>query len=98
MALDFHASKYLVYPNSRIKFHDPENEKSPVHQYLKACAKYGDCIFDEQYVDIKSFDLLTKRMQTDDELVVQGELYWGRDVRTLMKYFGFRTGLYKLMV
>ena len=98
VALDFHASKYLMYPNSKIKFHDPEDRESPVYQYLKACAEYGDCVFDEQYVDIKSYDHLLGRMQGDSELVVKGDTTWGRDVKTLVKYFGFRTGLYKLLV
>ena len=36
-------------------------------------------------------------MQWDDELVVKGDVEWGRDVKTLMKDVSFRTGLYKLI-
>ncbi len=98
VALDFHASKYLVYPNTKVKFHDPENATSPVHQYLKGCAKHSGYIFNEEYVDIKSYDHALKRLQRDDELLVKGEIKWGSDWKILLHYMAYRTGLYKLIV
>lgn len=98
VAIDFHAFKYILYPNSKLQFHDPENEESPVYAYLSACARLGGCVFDEGFVDIKSWDHDQRRPQRDDELIVKGDFEWGRDVKTLIKYFAFRTGLYKLMV
>jgi len=98
VALDYHATKYLLYPNSKIKFHDPDDKRSPVYQNLKKCAEHSGYMFDEKYVDIKSYDFKNKRLQRDDELVVKGDITWGRDLKTLIKYFVFRTGLYKLMV
>jgi hypothetical protein len=91
-------SSYSGYPNSGIAFHNPEDESTPVYHYLKACADQGGGVFDERFVDIKSYDHRIKRMQRDDELIVKGDVEWGRGVKTLMKYFAFRTGLYKLMV
>ena len=98
VALDYHSFKYLLYPNSRIPFHNPDDEETPVYQYLKACAEQGGGIFDEKFVEIQSYDHGLKRMQRDDELVVRGDIEWGRDVKTLLKYVGFRTGLYKFMI
>ena len=41
VALDYHSAKYLLYPNSKISFHDPDAPNSPTHQYLKACSDHG---------------------------------------------------------
>ena len=56
VALDYHSAKYILYPNSGIKYHSPDLEQSPVHQYLKACAKHNGGEFDESkkiYIKIK---------------------------------------------
>ncbi len=98
VALDFHSSKYLVYPNSKIKFHNPEDLNSPVYQYLKACAKYSGHVFDEEYVDIRSYDHTIKRKQKSDELMVKGDIEWGTEWKILLHYIAYRTGLYKLLV
>ena len=48
VALDYHVTKYLLYPNSNISIHNPDNEESPLNQYLVKCAEYGGGVFDEK--------------------------------------------------
>jgi len=56
VALDYHATKYVLYPNSKLAVHDPDNKNSSSRQYLTKCSeKYGG-IIDERYVEVKSFD------------------------------------------
>jgi len=86
VALDYHSTKYVLYPNSGISFHDPDSPGSPMYQYLKACADHGGGEFDERKVALKSYDFKTGRMQSDDELVVIGEKEWGRNPKAILKY------------
>jgi hypothetical protein len=90
VALDYHSSKYILYPNSKIRYHDPDDEQSPAHQYLKACSDHGGGIFDEGKVAVKSYDFNTAKLQKNNELVIIGRKEWGWDVKTLMKYFYLR--------
>jgi hypothetical protein len=90
VALDYHSSKYVLYPNSRLSIHNPDDETSPVHQYLKKCAEVSGCIFDESSVEVKSYDFRKKALQSDDELVVTGEKTWGYNVKAIMKYLVLR--------
>jgi hypothetical protein len=90
VALDYHAAKYVLYPNSEMWLHDPDNPASPLHQYLMKCAEHGGGEIDESKVDVKSWDFDTGKFQENDELVVTGEKEWGWDVKTLMKYFYLR--------
>ena len=90
VALDYHSTKYLLYPNSMISVHNPDDRKRPMHQYLVNCAEKGGGFFDEKHVDVKSYDLKTKRFQDDDDLVVMGKKTWGRDPKHLMKYLVLR--------
>jgi hypothetical protein len=71
-----------------------------VHQFGSAESSQlqSGCFFDEKHVDIQSYDHRLKRMKREDELVVKGDIEWGRDIKTLLKYVSFRTGLYKLLV
>lgn len=86
VALDLHAAKYILFPNSGISKHDPEDRRSPAAQYLKQCARAGDYCYDEGKVDIRSFDLATGKLQGDGELVVRGDKEWGANARSLLKY------------
>lgn len=91
VALDYHATKYLLYPNSRASIHNPDDEKSPLHQYLVKCAEYGGGIFDERYVGVKSYDFDKKTLQDDDDdLVVIGEKEWGTNPKMILKYLYLR--------
>lgn len=94
VALDYHATKYILYPNSRISVHNPDNKEGPLFQYLFKCAELGGGEFDETKVAVKSYDFKNKRLQTDDELTVIGEKEWGRNPKMLLKYIFLRTGLF----
>ena len=90
VALDFHAAKYLLYPNSNIPVHNPEDPKSPLNQYLVQCAEKGGGVFDEEHVSITSYDFKAEKFQSDDELATIGRKHWGLDIKTLMKYWVLR--------
>ncbi len=90
VALDFHATKYLLYPNSNITLHNPDDKKNPLHQYLAKCGEKGGGIFNEKQVAVKSYDFKSKGFQGDDELVVIGEKTWGHDFKILIKYLVLR--------
>ena len=92
VALDYHSSKYVLHPNSSIKYHDPDDSQSPTHQYLKECSKRGGGILDERKVDVKSYDFRTGRFQDDDELFVIGAKEWGLNPKSLIKYLLYRFG------
>jgi hypothetical protein len=89
VALDFHSGKYLLFPNSKMAVHDPDDRKSPLRQYLAACAEKSGCVFDENRVDVVSYDIRNKRSQNDD-LPLHGEMDWGRDPKSLLKYMYLR--------
>jgi hypothetical protein len=93
VALDYHVTKYLLYPNSNISIHNPDNEKSPLRHYLVKCAENGGGVFDETQVEVKSFDLEANSFQTDNNLAVIAEITWGNHLKTLYKYLIFRLNI-----
>ena len=90
VALDYHSAKYLVYPNSGIRFHDPDNPDSPTYQYIKSCSDHGGGVFDESKIRVQSWDFQKQRLQSDDDLVIMAKRYWGNHIRTLAKYAAMR--------
>ena len=90
VALDYHATKYILFPNSKCRIHSPDDKKSPLHQYLAKCSEEGGGIFDEQYVEVKSHDFRTKTMQKDDELTIKGTRHWGTNPKMWGKYLALR--------
>jgi len=90
VALDYHATKYLLYPNSGVSIHNPDDEKRPLHQYLVKCAEKSGGVFDEKHVEIRSYDFSKKAFQSDSNLVIMGEKQWGSDVKSIMKYLFMR--------
>jgi hypothetical protein len=90
VAIDYHATKYILYPNSRLSIHNPDNKRSHLHQYLVKCAESGGGVFDEKYVEIKSYDFKTKALQKDTELVIIGDKKWGNNIKQIVKYFVLR--------
>ena len=90
VALDYHAVKYVLYPNSKVPIHNPDSEKSPVRQYLTECAEMSGFLLDESNVKIESYDHQKMRLQRDGELVVKGEVQWGSNPKTLLKYLALR--------
>ena len=87
VALDYHACKYLLYPNSRIQVHNPDDEKGPLHQYLLKCAEKSGWSFDEKHVSIKSYDFEKEKLYIDKNLVIRGDIkWWGSNIKSLTKY------------
>jgi hypothetical protein len=90
VALDYHGAKYIIYPNSRIRYHNPDNAKGPLNHYLRRCAQEYGGFFDEKKVKVHSYNFHKKRYQNDDELVIIGNKEWGNDFRSIMKYLYLR--------
>jgi hypothetical protein len=86
VALDYHSAKYLLYSNSKVSIHNPDNKKSPLHQYLVKCAEEGGGLFDESRVKIETYDFKKKQGKMDDDLSINGEIEWGRNLRDIAKY------------
>jgi len=93
VALDYHATKYILYPNSNIPIHNPDDDESSLHQYLVKCAEQGGGIYDEKHVAVKSYDFKTKSFQTENKLEIIGDTTWGSDLKTLIKYLMLRLNL-----
>ena len=90
VALDYHATEYILFPNSRLAIHDPDDSYSPVHEYLVKCSALGGGVLDEAQVRVMSYDFEAKALQKDDELVVFGEKRWGTNLKAILKYLGLR--------
>jgi len=90
VALDFHSSKYVLFPNSGIRFHNPEWVKGPLFKYLKACAEMTGDTLDESAVKVLSWDKREDRLQKDEELIVRGKRFWGSNPKQLAKYLAMR--------
>ena len=90
VALDYHATKYILFPNSKVPIHNPDDDRSPLHQYLVKCAETGGGMFDEKHVRVESYDFKTKALQKDTELVVRGNRTWGNSPKAIMKYLVLR--------
>jgi len=89
VALDYHSGKYLLFPNSKLAVHDPDDAISPLRQYLAACAEKSGCVLDESRVDVVSYDIGSKSIRNDD-LVLHVEMDWGRDPKSILKYIYLR--------
>jgi hypothetical protein len=90
VALDYHASKCLLYANSHASLHDPDNENGPFHQYLSSCAGCGAGVFDERQVAVQGFDCATNRAEDNAKTPIMGKIAWGRHAKSLFKHFLFR--------
>jgi hypothetical protein len=94
VALDYHGAKYILYPNSKVLIHNPDNKQGPLNQYLTMCSDEYGGYFDENKVAIQSYDYDKKRFQRDDELAVIGGTTWGNDLRQIkrllyLRYFSY---------
>lgn len=90
VALDYHATKYILYPNSKIPIHNPDNKRGPLHQYLMKCAESGDSVIDEEKVRVISYDFKKGAFQKDNELLISGEKTWGNSLKDIGKYLTLR--------
>jgi hypothetical protein len=88
VALDYHGAKYVLYPNSKVALHNPDNLQSPLRQYLAKCAEAGGCILDESRIEVKSFDFKSQSPKKD--WLIKGEIEWGSNIKQIMKYLYFR--------
>lgn len=86
VALDYHSAKYVLYPNSGISAHDPDNIRSPLRQYLERCAETAGGMLDETHVAVISFDHRKGDAQEDSERGIRGEKVWGSDASSIIKY------------
>lgn len=86
VALDVHTGKYILFANSGISRHDPENDRCPAAQDLRQCAREGEYCYDESRTAVVSFDLAAGRLQGDGELAIRGDREWGSNPRSLLKY------------
>jgi hypothetical protein len=89
VALDYHATKYLLYPNSGISFHNPDNREGSLYQYVFKCSEEGGGVFDERHVAVKSYDFNAMALQSNPGFIVKSQRIWGFDVKNLMKYFSY---------
>jgi hypothetical protein len=92
VALDYHGSKYLLYPNSKLSIHDPDRKTGPLYQYLSRCAESGGGILDERMVSVRSFNIQKRRLEQDHELAVTGDRHWGTNPRSFLIYLVLRYG------
>lgn len=90
VALDYHSTKYLLFPNSRVPVHNPDNSGSPLHQYLRKCAEVSGCAFDEAEVEVRSWDFKSGGFQSERDLVHRAKRHWGNDPKSLAKYAALR--------
>lgn len=90
VALDYHASKYILYANSGAMLHNPDATGGPLHEYLKACAAVIGSIFDERYISVQGFDCASGQPETNGKSPVKAPIIWGRDPKSLLKHIIFR--------
>jgi hypothetical protein len=93
VALDFHMAKYILHANSLVAVHDPEAPKSPTRQNLGQCARTGDYCHDESRVAVESFDVSKGLPQRPEDLPVRVDREWGGNLKSLLKYGLFRSGI-----
>jgi hypothetical protein len=72
VALDYHATKYLLYPNSGRSVHNPDDMQSPLYQYVFKCSEEGGGVFDERLVAVNSYDFNVMGLQSGPSFVVRG--------------------------
>lgn len=90
VALDYHASKYILYANSHISVHNPDNTAGPLYSDLKKCADIAGYQADERRVHIKSYDCGRHITAENADLKIIGSIDWGVNFKLLLKYLCLR--------
>jgi hypothetical protein len=90
VALDYHAAKHLLHPNSGIPLHDPDRESSPARHYLLQCAEQSQGKLQMERAAIHSYDFSKRALDESGSLDVVGEIYWGRSLKPNLKYLYMR--------
>jgi len=93
VALDYHAAKYVLYPNSGIALHNPDDPTRPLHRYLDECSARQGGILDESQVRLTSYDIAENRLQKEKERIVKAAVSWGANLKMFIKYAVLRNGL-----
>lgn len=89
VALDYHAFKYLLYPNSKIRYHNPDKPTNAVYFDLNECAQQiGSQCFQQNTTC--SFDYNTHSIQKTDQLIISGEVKYGKSIKGWMRYLIYR--------
>ena len=92
IALDYHASKYVLFQNSRCRHHDPDWQEGPLFQYLYQCAKVSGGVLDEARIKVVSHNFKMEKNQASGERSINAGIDWGNDPKMLAKYGLFRWG------
>jgi len=95
VALDYHAAKYILYPNSKIPLHDPDNKRSPSFDYLKECSGKNGGIMGKS-TNVTSYDFLSQSLQKEDDLVIHGDILWKTGIKQMAKYIILRSNILSL--
>ncbi len=90
VALDYHSAKYLLFPNSSLSIHNPDNPQGPLYPYLARCAESTGGFLDEKGVEVKSYDFKMKAFQKNEELVISSPIHWGTNPKAILKYLALR--------
>jgi hypothetical protein len=90
VALDYHAAKYILFPNSNLAIHNPDNRKGPLYPYLVKCAESSGSVLDETKVEVKSYDFKSKTFHGDDDLSISAPIQWGTNLKAILKYLVLR--------
>lgn len=90
VALDYHAARYILFPNSNLAIHNPDNKKGPLYPILAKCAESGGGILDDNKVEVKSYDFKTKSFQQKHNFVIDASISWGTNPRAILKYLVLR--------
>jgi hypothetical protein len=91
VALDHHSAKYILFPNSELDIHNPDNLKGPLYQTLLKCAETKAGVFDGKEVEVRSFDFRANRFQKAGEWVINGKKVWGDQAKPILKYLVLRS-------
>ncbi len=87
---NYHSAKYILFPNSELDIHNPDNPKGPLYHYLVKCSATKAGVIDGREVEVRSFDFRTNRFQRVEELVVIGRKTWGNRGKPILKYLFLR--------
>jgi hypothetical protein len=88
VALDRHAARYVLYPNSRIGLHDPDDPTGPFYHDLAECAAAAGLVGDEKDVPVVTAG--PEGRGRGGTLEILGKKRWGRNRKMLVRYFRTR--------
>jgi hypothetical protein len=93
VALDYHASKYLVFPNSKLAIHNPDQPRAPIREYLEQCATEMGGEMDPGRVRVVSYDFQRRGSKTAGDWTIKTRIEWGINPKGLLKYWLLRMGV-----